>query len=566
MGAGEAVLRGEMSAVRSAARSLSDLGGMQQAMHRLRTGIAQVQASGDSVALSRLRAACRPVERQAQQIAQVRQQAGRALASYAGRVDELQQRARRLRVRRGEAEARRVSLMNTLAAHSSTGPGMDALQAKMRSSLIGEETELGEIERQLAALDEERRAADARCASVLNGCASVLEGLPAGSSAAGFGALGQLPGVSFVARPNTSAGVRKLTAVLLRDGATPEEVAGAWAELIASEDFDADAFIQLHAARLGGLDGLPAMVRVAANRVRAPELLRQRRAELAQQFEGPYGGDKKVKFLLKEIAYLEQVRDGKVQLYLYDRDASRIVEMVGTINANTKRVVTFVPGTFANLEGFYDGNTQRITQWLVKNSPGTVAFVYKDGVFPGGATDPPWWNFPKGIAAEANDPKFGRLAGQQLAGFERGMRLDPTLGSRAQMGIGHSWGLANLTNSEVAGAHYDLVVSLAGAGMPKEWTPDPTTGYFDLSYLDILIGAQREGYVWKGNNPRTNPGFTALPLYTGPHDQLITEGNLPEMFSTLMENHNLVAGTNKDNQKVLSDLKTLSLGVNGIVE
>lgn len=143
MGAGEAALRGEMSAVRSAARRLSDLGGMQQAMHRLRAGIAQVQASGDSVALSRLRAACRPAEWQAQQIAQVRQQAGRALASYAGRVDELQQRARRLRVRRGEAEARRVSLMNTLAAHSSTGAGMDALQAKMRSNLIGEETELG---------------------------------------------------------------------------------------------------------------------------------------------------------------------------------------------------------------------------------------------------------------------------------------------------------------------------------------------------------------------------------------------------------------------------------------
>lgn len=561
------VLRGEMSAVRSASRKLSDLGGMQQAMHTLISGIRQVEASGDALALSRLRAVCVPVERQAQQIARVRQQAGRALSSYAGRVDELQQQVRRLRSRQSSAQARRASLMNTLAGNPSAGPGMDALQSKLRSSLVGEETELGEIERQLVALDEERRAADARCASVLNGCAAALEALPAGSSSGSFGGLGRMPGVSFGVKPNTSASVRRLTAVLLRSGATPEEVAGAWAELIANDDFDADAFIQLHATQLGSLDGLPAMVRVGANRMRMPELLRQRKAELQQMLrDGPAPGDKRTLFLTKEISYLEQVRDGKVQLYLYDRDASRIVEMLGKIDASTQRVVTYVPGTFANLEGFYDGDTQKISQWLVKNSPGTVAFVYKDGVFPGGETDPPWWNFPKGIVAEANDPEFGRLAGRQLASFERGMRLDPGLGSHAQMGIGHSWGLANLTNSEVAGMHYDLVISLAGAGMPKGWAPNPTTGYFDLSYLDILIAAQREGYVWNGNNPRSNPGFTALPRYKGPNDKLITEGNLPEMFSTLLENHNLVASTDDANEKVLRDLKRLSLGVNGIVD
>ena len=257
MSAGEVVLRGEMSAVRSASRTLSDLGGMQQAMHALSAGVRQVEASGDALALTRLRAVCVPVERQAQQIARVRQQAGRALASYAGRVDELQQQVRRLRSRQNSAQARRASLMNTLAGNPSTGPGTDALQSKLRSSLVGEETELGEIERQLVALDEERRAADARCASVLNGCAEVLEGMPAGGSASSFGALGRMPGVSFGAQPNTSAAVRKLTAVLLKSGATPEEVSAAWAKLIANEEFDADRFIEEHAFELASRNGLP---------------------------------------------------------------------------------------------------------------------------------------------------------------------------------------------------------------------------------------------------------------------------------------------------------------------
>lgn len=39
------------------------------------------------------------------------------------------------------------------------------------------------------------------------------------------------------------------------------------------------------------------------------------------------------------------------------------------------------------------------------------------------------------------------------------------VGGAEQTSIGHSWGLANVTSSEVAGARYDTVISLAGAGM-----------------------------------------------------------------------------------------------------
>lgn len=69
--------------------------------------------------------------------------------------------------------------------------------------------------------------------------------------------------------------------------------------------------------------------------------------------------------------------------------------------------------------------------------------------------------------------------------------------------------------------------------------------------------------MWNGNNPRSKPGFTALPIYKGPNVKLITEGDLPEMFSTLLENHNLVASADDENEKVLEALRELSLGVNG---
>lgn len=464
MGAGEAALRGEMSAVRSAARRLSDLGGMQQAMHRLRAGIAQVQASGDSVALSRLRAACRPAERQAQQIAQVRQQAGRALASYAGRVDELQQRARRLRVRRGEAEARRVSLMNTLAAHSSTGPGMDALQAKMRSSLIGEETELGEIERQLAALDEERRAADARCASVLNGCASVLEGLPAGSSAAGFGALGQLPGVSFGARPNTSAAVRRLAAVLLRDGATPEEVAGAWAELIASEDFDADAFIQEHSFELASRNGLPFAVMDRAARAALEYALDPERPEQLRKASARMGftdGERSLEDFKTDLEAIQAAlakadlrvgRKGTAQLVAFGRHDGAVTAGISTGDLDRANTVgLLVSGMNSNVRGIAD------------------AFDAFDKIREGDANIAllTWVGYRSPNLPEEAFQNRADAGASELAGFLDGLAVQRS-GNPIErfVTMGHSYGTNVLAEAlKVTNAKVDAFVTLGSAGL-----------------------------------------------------------------------------------------------------
>ena len=89
----------------------------------------------------------------------------------------------------------------------------------------------------------------------------------------------------------------------------------------------------------------------------------------------------------------------------------------------------------------------------MEEAPGTVAFVYKDGLFPGenqreGGTD-------LGRLGEANDPRRGLDAGRQLASFQPGMQTDPLLQGVEQVGIGHSWGYQNLTTSEIFGAEYE---------------------------------------------------------------------------------------------------------------
>ncbi|WP_153004169.1 hypothetical protein [Microbacterium testaceum] len=57
--------------------------------------------------------------------------------------------------------------------------------------------------------------------------------------------------------------------------------------------------------------------------------------------------------------------------------------MIGTPGPATTRAITYVPGTFTGMNSFYTGGVQQIATYLTNNRPGTVAFVYKDGKFPG---------------------------------------------------------------------------------------------------------------------------------------------------------------------------------------
>ncbi|MEO3942105.1 hypothetical protein V3C41_13570 [Paenarthrobacter nicotinovorans] len=316
-------------------------------------------------------------------------------------------------------------------------------------------------------------------------------------------------------------------------------------------------------AVFGALDGMPALARVRANQLNAPSVLRaaekdletaRKLSEVGQSLHDP----NRTKMLENEVAYLNKVKSGEVQLYLYDRDRSRIVEMIGAAGSDTRHVITYVPGTFTGLDIFYTGGVQQVSKYLGGAVPGTVAFVYKDGRFPGEENTAGGPNLAR--IGEANDEKLARTSGQQLASFEAGMRTDPYLNGAEQIGVGHSWGLANVTSSEVAGARYDKVVSLAGAGMLPDWKPQPTTQYSNLYYYDLLIHGQgvtnpvtKKGVVWEGNNPIHREEFEQH-YYRGPHDDQLRAITTVEEGNILMENHNLIASDSKDNKKALKDM------------
>ncbi|MET4097404.1 hypothetical protein [Arthrobacter sp. UYCu712] len=319
-------------------------------------------------------------------------------------------------------------------------------------------------------------------------------------------------------------------------------------------------------AMFGALDGISALARVRANQLNAPSLLRaaEKDLETVRRLSGigqAHHDPNRTKMLANEVAYLKQVEAGDVQLYLYDRDRSRIVVMIGTPGPDTRHVITYVPGTFTGLNSFYEGGVQQVSKYLNDNVPGTVAFVYKDGRFPGEEDTAGGPNL--GRIGEANDENLARTSGQQLANFETGMRTDPYLNGAEQTGMGHSWGLANLTSSEVAGARYDKVISLAGAGMLPDWKPQPTTEYSNLYYYDLLVQGQgvvnpvtNKGAVWDGNNPIYRDEFEQH-YYRGPDDNKLDGAiNTVEEGNILMSNHNLITTTttSEDNQKALDDM------------
>ncbi|ANJ26590.1 hypothetical protein [Agromyces aureus] len=150
------------------------------------------------------------------------------------------------------------------------------------------------------------------------------------------------------------------------------------------------------------------------------------------------------------------------------------------------------------------------------------------------------------------------------------MRQDPSLRASEQIAIGHSWGLANVTSSEVAGTHYDKVVSLSGAGMLPEWEPGSTTAYQDLSYRDLLQSAQSLDVVWDGRNPRDHTAFEHGEFFLGPQDEILEHATetvnvqgYPQTtidaraFGVLLDNHNLITRNVPANAAVLESVLSM---------
>lgn len=480
-----------------------------------------------------------------------------ALRAYAAAVEAIKDEQVRLGRRRDALEAeKQAALLEEgigLGARPGQGLPFGVLVPGHADRVHAAEVEELTVQRRWDDLVDERRRADRTCIAALGGTASL-------------GALALLTrgaGTACPTPPQMLAHLSDLSEsdlVLLRERhpellaalaeVDPQTVHDWWASLDGDDPWvlsPAQAALVAALPRLlGSLDGLPPHARVAANAVNAEARLRELRGEAALPGADHAALERERQYLSKAVG-----PDATVQLYLYEPHDGNIVEMIGTFDRATKNVVTYVPGTYTTMGDYYAGGVQQIATWLVQSEPGTVGFVYKDGPFPG-ETD----QSPTGLL-EANDPERGRRAGQRLSSFKGSLELGlpPTVEPLRDIAIGHSWGLAAVTSSEVAGARYDHVVSLAGAGMLPEWTPRQGTEYDHFSYWDMLSYGQDTGLVWGGKNPRFVDDFESHGLYRGPDDlEMYLTPLPPRKFEIMAENHSLVATTVQENQAVMDDL------------
>lgn len=327
---------------------------------------------------------------------------------------------------------------------------------------------------------------------------------------------------------------------------------------------------------LGSLGGLPPLVRAAANREKAKHELADLDGEIAEiettmdrggRYATP-GALDSLENMRAERDYLERAADGEVQLYLYEPDADRIIEMVGTPSETTTHTVTYVPGTFTSEHSFYDdseSSVREVVSFLNGKDPNIIGFVWKDGTFPGEADDGSANMFR---ITEANDPALSEAAGERMAAFQNEIIASSTaIADSSQVGMGHSWGLTPVAFAEEAGAHFDQVHSLAGAGLPAGWEETDGTTYDHWAYTDALTMAQETGFVWNGNIPANDPAFDSQVYdregdfsmqVVNPTSPGVHAGSTPtltfEASTNALDNHNLIASSRGDNQSALRDI------------
>ncbi len=310
----------------------------------------------------------------------------------------------------------------------------------------------------------------------------------------------------------------------------PEDVSDWWNSLGDQQD----EYLAMHPDVVGNTDGIPMDVRAEANRITAEQRLHQLENTANYTEES-----------MREKEYLRNVIAGDIQLVAYDPEQGNLVEMIGSLSPDTTTVLTYVPGTMATDDGFFDGSTQGVANYLAAADPtgGTVAFVYKDSEFP---QDP--------TMLQSRDQEFGMAAGQTLHNFEAGLGLEVPPGAQT-VAVSHSWGEGAVSSAEYYGSHYDKQISLSGAWMPDGWTPGAGTEYHHFSYdFDALRTAQGFGLV-ADQYPGNDPTFSQH-IYDDPNDNIqIGPVKITSKWDAKIENHSLVANAEDPrNQQIMQDL------------
>ncbi|MBK0422064.1 hypothetical protein JD292_08250 [Leucobacter sp. CSA2] len=247
------------------------------------------------------------------------------------------------------------------------------------------------------------------------------------------------------------------------------------------------ALLRADPLRLGNLNGIPIESRIQANAITAEELLA--RQGLSD----------------REREYWRKAASGEVRLVSLNPQDFRIIEMLGEIGPQTTFAATFLPGTTASMDKFFEGGPQAVGSYLAGEKAGSkgVVFVYKDG---------PWATW---VGERSNrSEQFAKSAGEQVARFQHEVvERDPVLSRKKLIGVGHSAGLSCLTASENAGAHFRMVFSLGGSWIAPGWSQQPGTEYHHLQYDQDMIN--RLDHLGKYETPHAHPEQFAPHVFPG---------------------------------------------------
>ena len=514
------------------------------------------------------------------------EQHGVLLEAYGAEVGDIAAVQRLLERRRGEVgqvlRSATESLL-VLEAEEATLPGLGlGLRDVERDALRrGDELargELAQLGRQWAELVERRRSADSVCVAGLYGEQAAGGFLRASGDArdatTAEQALRLLDGLSTVDLALLFA-ENPLLATLVAEAA-PEVVREWWDSLGRLRPLGGDGLSEAQLALVlavpwlvGNLDGVPPRARIRANAVTAAGQVTENQAMIDDIARHPLD-DPRARQLTAELerenAYLRGAAavPPTVQLYTYDRAADRIVEMLGEWpeTGAPERIYTFVPGTSAQMKDFWKtgaGPQDFARRLLTEDDVDSVEFVYKDGRFPGGGDQV----FPaekKGLIealAQANSSSFARESGERLAAFRAGLDAGGAVAGSPpprSVAIGHSWGTANVLASELAGAHWDHAVALAGAGAPQEWSGSPDTEYDSFRYDDALGVVQATGIVYRHHNPQYLAEFEQHEYDSFADRAMEWDSPAVLRLAALLTNHALIASDGAGNDQVVLDV------------
>lgn len=483
---GARALLGDTAGLIQLARLLAHSSKHDSSAHELQLGSHHLGRSGHSASITNLAKTTARIHRGIGQAAETSRGAASAVEAYALRVSELQQGALALRQRLAGGKAFANELEHAFEAVSGREDGAAGNLSELAQKRDEVARANSAVVQALAELDRLRELADSRCVAELGDASARLNSGSFPTIATGLGAWASPAGTRRMRRGWDMESPRSLRAILrdLPGTARPAEVDAWWAQL---SERERETLLRIIPRKLGNLNGIPIEDRIAANAMTAERL--SERPGLRES----------------ERDYWRKAASGEVNLVGLDPEEYRIIEMLGEIGPKTEYVVTYLPGTAASLEKFFEGGPQSVGKFLASKESGEkgVVFVYKDG---------PWVTW---IGERSNrSERFAKSAGESVAQFQHEVvERHPVLGQKKIIGIGHSAGVSCLTSAEVAGAHFEMVFSMGGSWIAPGWKPQPETGYHHLQYDQDMIN--RLDHVAKYETPHAHPEQFTQHVFQG---------------------------------------------------